>query len=174
MGTKRRGRLMGMALSQRGREALSVALDDEDVLQRYAAKVVTVPGSGCWWWTGAVSGRGHGRFWIGGGRVVIAHRFAWAMTCGVEALGEVSVLGLRCDNPLCQRVGSDHVVESSPIQNRREWAARRSLAGGALGDPRGARQRAVELRDLARADPARVAAHLQGQTLVCGEQPRLF
>lgn len=163
-----------MALSQRGREALSAALNDEDVLQRYAAKVVTVPCSGCWWWTGAVSGRGHGRFWIGGGKVVIAHRFAWAMTWGVDSLGEVSVLGHRCDNPLCQRVGPDHVVKSSPTENRREWAARRNLAGSALGDPRGSRQRAVELRDLARVDPARVAAHLRGQKLVCGEQPGLF
>lgn len=36
-------------------------------------------GPECRWWTGAVSGRGHGRFWIGG-HVMIAHR--WTVVRG--------------------------------------------------------------------------------------------
>ena len=62
-------------LDSAGLAALERALADPDVVARYAAKVVTVPRSECLWWTGAVSGRGHGRFWIAPGRVVIAHRF---------------------------------------------------------------------------------------------------
>jgi hypothetical protein len=40
------------------------------------------------------------------------------------------VLGHRCDNPLCQRVGEGHVVASSHAENRREWAIRLSMAMG--------------------------------------------
>ena len=67
---------------------------------------------------GAISARGHGRFWIGQidgaivdgvakrrDVVVIAHRFAWALEHGVDALEDVSVSGHRCDNPLCQQLG---------------------------------------------------------------------
>jgi hypothetical protein len=62
-----------------------------------------VPGVECRLWASAVSGRGHGRFWLArvGGRdvVVIAHRFAFALEHGVDALLGVPVLGHRCDNP---------------------------------------------------------------------------
>ena len=63
--------------------------------------------------------RGHGRFWYGPNRVVIAHRFALALTWGMEVLAGVSVVGRRCDNPLCQRVGPGHVVASTPAQTSR-------------------------------------------------------
>ena len=114
-----------------------------------------MPGSSCLWWTGAVSARGHGRFWLGesDGRdvVVIAHRFAWALEFVVEDLQGVPVLGHRCDNPLCQRTGtapdgSVHVQRSSPHQNAREWASRMH----ACGDSRGSRGRARSIRDLLR------------------------
>jgi hypothetical protein len=48
---------------------------------RCRAKVATVPGSECLWWTGAVAGRseregtdggGHGGFWYAPGRVIIS------------------------------------------------------------------------------------------------------
>jgi hypothetical protein len=92
-------------LSAAGLAALHRAVNDPATVERFRSKVVQVPGSQCLWWTGAVSGRGHGRFWFGRGRVVIAHRFAFALAYGVEALDQVRVLGHRCDNPLCQRVG---------------------------------------------------------------------
>lgn len=67
-------------LSEGSLALLSSAVADEQTAQRYLAKPRTVPGSRCRWWTGAVSARGHGRFWLGehDGRdvVVIAHRFA--------------------------------------------------------------------------------------------------
>ncbi len=126
-------------LGPTGGAALAGALADPEVVARWAAKVVQVPGSDCAWWTGAVSGRGHGRFWFGGGRVVVAHRFAFGLAHGAERLDAVRVLRHRCDNPLCQRIGPRHVVASSAVKNRREWVARRELTGSPLGDPRGAR-----------------------------------
>jgi hypothetical protein len=114
---------------------------------RWRAKIVTVEGSSCAWWTGAVSGRGHGRFWLSSGRVVVAHRFAFAVVHGVEAAAAVPVLGHRCDNPLCQRVGPGHVVASSYVENRREWAIRRGAPVLRWVIRAGPRQRARELRD---------------------------
>lgn len=93
---------------------------------------------------------------------------------GVAATAAVAVLGHRCDNPLCQRVGEGHVVASSHAENRREWAIRRGHSGSPLGDPRGSRQRARELRDLAREDPALVAAELARLRALYGEQLALW
>lgn len=161
-------------LGEAGLADLAAACADAAVVARWQGKIVTVEGSECLWWTGAVSGRGHGRFWIGSDRVVVAHRFAFALTRGVAATAAVPVLGHRCDNPLCQRVGPGHVVASSYVQNRREWAIRRKRAGSPLGDPRGSRSRARQLRDLARADPALVAADLARSRRMFGEQPPLW
>lgn len=173
---------MTAAVSQRGVRrldaaglaAVAVAVQDEDVVARFMARIVTVPGSECLWWTGAVSGRGHGRFWLAPGRVMIAHRFAFAVVCGVEALAMTRTLGHRCDNPLCQRIGTGHAVRSSALENRREWASRRRLAGNPLNDPRGPRRRARALRDLARSDPGAVAADLAQLRRVLGEQVPLW
>ena len=144
------------------------------MVDRYWSKIVAVPDSDCLWWTGAISGRGHGRFWYGSGRVIIAHRFGYALAHGVSVLDEVRVLGHRCDNPLCQRVGPGHLVASSATLNRREWALRRLLAGSPLTDPRGPRQRAQVLRNLARQDPAEVAADLNRIRRQTGEQLPLW
>ncbi|MBT9257724.1 hypothetical protein KMZ32_06235 [Phycicoccus sp. MAQZ13P-2] len=161
-------------LDDSGLRALAGALGRPEVVQRYRSKVVEVDGSGCWWWTGALSGRGHGRFWLGPQRVVIAHRFGYALVHGVQAVAAVPVLGHRCDNPLCQRVGPGHVVASSYVENRREWAIRKAISGSPLDDPRGSRARARELRDLARQDPALVAADLERLRALYGEQMALW
>ena len=105
---------------------------------------------------------------------MVAHRFAFALAYGVEEAARVPVLGHRCDNPLGPRVGPGHVVASSYADNRREWAIRREHAGSPLGDPRGARQRARELRDLARQDPALVAADLARLRRLYGQQLTLW
>lgn len=118
--------------------------------------------------------RARARFWLAAGRVVVAHRFAFALMHGTAALAAVEVLGHRCDNPLCQRVGPGRVVASSYVENRREWSARRDVIGSPLGDARGARRRARELRDLARIDPALAATDLARLRRVFGEQPELW
>ena len=173
-----------MPLAEAALHVLAAALRDPAVVARYQAMIVDVPGSSCRWWRGAVSGRGHGRFYVGtvaseatgaGDRelCVIAHRFGYALVYGASALNAVPVLGHKCDNPLCQRVAPDHVKPSSHAENRRAYLARRSLAGNPLGDARGARGRSRELRDLTRADPAAVAAE-QSRLLGLGLQLPLF
>jgi hypothetical protein len=88
------------------------AVADLAVLARYRAKVATVLGSECLWWTGAVAGRserertdggGHGRFWYAPSRVIVA----FAVMRGVDALAEARLLGHRCHNPLCQRIAPE-------------------------------------------------------------------
>ena len=96
--------MVARRLDSAGLDALSDALDDAGVLGRWRSKIVTVPGLGCAWWTGAISGRGHGRFYYAPGRVVIARLFAFGRVHGVDAMSGVPVLGHRCDSPLCQRV----------------------------------------------------------------------
>ena len=170
-------------LDDAGLAAVAAAIADPAVLARYRAKVATVPGSECLWWTGAVAGRserertdggGHGRFWYAPGRVIIAHRFAFAVMNGVDALAQARLLGHRCHNPLCQRIAPDHVVVSSAAQNRREWAVQRRLPYSPLADPRGPRRRARELRDLAREDPQLVADDLARLQELLGEQLTLW
>ncbi len=134
---------------------LRAAVTDVDTVGRFRSKLRRLDGYSCEWWTGAVSARGHGRFWLGRvdrrDVVVIAHRFAWALEFGVDALLEVPVLGHRCDNPLCQRLDSAHVRRSSHAENRREWAARRHTIGSPLRDGRGARGRVGAVRQALRA-----------------------
>lgn len=137
------------------------ALADLDVIDRYRDKLVDVPGSTCLWWTGAVSGRGHGRFWLGAGQVAIAHRFAYALRHGLPSLEEARLLGHRCDNPLCQRVDDGHVVRSSARENRLEWVSRRDHHDSPLADPRGPRVRAEALRAMARTDPFAVRDEIE-------------
>lgn len=170
-------------LDEDGRAALASGLGDPLVLARYRAKVTTVPGDECLWWTGAVasrsarertSGGGHGRFWLARGRVVIAHRFAFAVMHGLDALKDARLLGHRCDNPLCQRIAPGHVVVSSAAENRREWSIRRQLPDNPLADPRGPRRRARELRDMARTDPQLVADELARLRQLLGEQLTLW
>jgi hypothetical protein len=54
----------------------------------------------------------------------------------------------RCDNTLCQNPG--HWRASTRTENRAEWAARRHQLTGPLRDLRGARGRAVAIRNAVR------------------------
>ncbi|MDN4161882.1 MULTISPECIES: hypothetical protein [Nocardioides] len=135
-------------LDDAGLAAVAAAVADPAVLTRYRAKVATVPGTVCRLWTGAVAGRsererertdggGHGRFWYAPVRVIIAHRFAYAVMHGVDAPAKARLLGHRCHNPLCQRIASHHVVVSSAAQNRRERSVLRRLPYSPLADRAG-------------------------------------
>ena len=90
-----------MALAEAPMAVLATALRDPSLVARYQAKIVTVPGSDCRWWQGAVSGRGArpvlrrepgGRL-EGGERdvCVIAHRFGYALVYRAAALNLVPV-----------------------------------------------------------------------------------
>lgn len=81
-----------MPLADAPMAVLATAPRDPNVVMRYWAKIVTVPGSDCLWWQGAVSGRGHGRFHVamvatdsGGSErdlCIIAHRSASPSSMG--------------------------------------------------------------------------------------------
>lgn len=116
---------------------------------RYWGKVVLVPGSDCAWWTGAVADGGHGRFWLtsspaGRDVVVIAHRVAYALAYGNEALDAAPLLTHSCDNTLCQNV--EHLRPGTELSNAWEWAERRHRVGGPLRDVRGAAGRSRAAR----------------------------
>jgi hypothetical protein len=140
---------------------LRVAVADPVVVGRYWSHVRLDLDDRCWLWTGAISGKGHGRFQIASQRVVaadgapvrrtfvvIAHRFGYAVRNGVDSLLQVPLLAHWCDNPICQNPRCWR--ESNHRANGQDYARRRDVVRGALGDTRGSRGRARAVRDAAR------------------------
>lgn len=126
-------------------EDIADAVRSRHVTRRFLARLLVCPESDCVWWTGAISARGHGRFWLSDNRVIIAHRFAWAIAYGAKSLQDTPVLSHSCDNPLCQNVM--HLHPSSVAANTRAWATRRHNLSSHLADIRGVRGWTRELRD---------------------------
>ena len=134
--------------------------EDPDVIARSRAKLVPVTDRDCPWWTGAIRGRGHAPFWAAERRFLIAHRFAYALARGVDAVTKwmcwVTAATTRCVSAL-PRIGPRVDAPTEP-------------AGGGAGGgcwrkrrwpiPRGPRRCGRELRNLARSDPADEAAAL--------------
>src|SRR5450759_2817140 len=108
------------------------------------AKIVTVPGSECLWWRGAVSGRGHGRFYVGtvvavdpgeSGRdlCVIAHRFGYGSRRRHGPATKMAQSGVAealpgsprpTPNSAAGGVGLDRrVVAAGAVDARMEWLA---------------------------------------------------
>ena len=104
--------------SQVSQAVLAWALTDPDTVARYRQMIEVVPGWTCAWCTGALSGRGHGCFWLASvdGRdvAIIAHRFGFALEHGREELLAVPLLGHRCDNPLCQLIAPGTWCDPAP------------------------------------------------------------
>jgi len=164
---------------------LRAAVDDDAIVERYWSHVRIPSAAGCWLWTGAISGKGHGRFQIAahyqatatGTRtrqtfVVIAHRFGYALEYGVDALLDVPIVSHRCDNPLCQNPRCWR--ESNHRANGQEYAQRRYEVRGSLADQRGARGRARAVRDAARRGDDVSAAMFAGWLPVHRDQQELF
>lgn len=162
---------------------LITAANDPKTLTRYHAKITKLPETTCWLWTGAISGRGHGRFWIRDNIVVIAHRFAWILhqltphaAAGNESISLIwlpEVVTHTCDNPICQNPA--HLRAGTPTTNRREWSQRRTTPGSPLRDLRGAHGRALALRDAARSHHADIRTVLDaGLGEIDRHQPTLW
>ena len=136
-------------------------LASEVLVGRFRAKLRVLPGSDCVWWAGAISrNAGHGRFWLGPRRAVVAHRFAFALAEGFEALVGVEVLAHECDNPLCQRVGPGHVVASTRTRNQIDWIARGAVSAGNYIGPESSFDRSLVMRNLLQLDTGVAARHL--------------
>ncbi|MGI8697627.1 MAG: hypothetical protein ACR2J0_00540 [Mycobacteriales bacterium] len=116
---------------------LAWALDDAETVGRYRTKIVTVPGSGCRWWSGALSGRGHGRFWLasvdGRDLVVVAHRFGFGREHGVDELEAGEGVGAPLRQPT---VSGD--------RRRACGAVQRQGGPAGVGDAAGVGQRVVD------------------------------
>lgn len=157
---------------------LRAGLVDPGVVARYWAFVTPPTEQGCRLWTGAVSGRGHARFWVGrrsDGRdaVVLGHRFAWGLRYGYNHLAAVpAVRHYRCDNPLCQN--ADHLRAGTNADNAHDWATRRHTPGSPLRDTRGALGRARALRTAARNHTDLTEAADVGLSQLDRDQPPLL
>lgn len=148
---------------------------------RFWNKVVCAPGSGCWIFTGAISspdGYGRVNFTVGGQQFTVSsHRFALWVS-GVDISDDATVAEHRCNEPLCVRVGVDHLRESSRETN--VWYA--SASGGLRGPrpgldtgERGRYQRSLDVREAVRdgwdAEAYSLAACPRNNPL---DQPKLF
>ncbi len=122
--------------------AFRAAVKNPRTIERYEAKIHQT--DDCDWWIGAVSGNGHGRFWLSKNVTVISHRFGWALAHGADAALSVEVLAHVCDEPLCQ--DPDHLIATTNERNRAEWASRRRRLLSSLRDRRGGRGRALAIR----------------------------
>lgn len=127
---------------------LIAATKTPTVTDRYWSKIVRDDQTTCWIWTGALSGNGHGRFWIQHGLVVLAHRFRMAPQRWRRRRD-----ARQCDPQLRQPA----VPEPSTLprlahwsSNRVEYVQRRGTPTSPLRDVRGARGRALALREAAR------------------------
>lgn len=131
---------------------LSSALLDALLVERFWAKTMPEPNSGCWLWMFAVDEGGYGKFQItnhGAGPKqfhVRAHRFALALRLG-KWPGDYVLH--RCDNPCC--CNPDHLREGTQKENiadmdRRARRGRKPLSTYLRGD-----------KHPLRADPARAA-----------------
>jgi hypothetical protein len=124
-------------------------LDDADLLARYRASICWRGESRCAYWLGTISSSAHGKFRVGSHtddsrRVVTAHLLGYQAAHGVlpDALGDV-VIGHTCDEPSCQQPAHMEVITRA--ENDADYRARRHQ--WPLSDRRGARGRAVAIRD---------------------------
>ena len=172
-------------VSDRTVAALRHALEEQTVINRYLSHISSQQTRhGCRLWTGAVSSRGHGRFWIGSYTinqpngtskqrdiVVIAHRYGWALTYGLASLLKTEQVTHLCDEPLCQT--PEHWVAGTNSSNQADYHTRRRLIGSPLRDVRGSAGRAADLRHAARTNGDLDAAHRAGQPTADQLQPML-
>ncbi len=139
----------------------------------------------CWFWTGALSGSGHGRLRVPAhlcSRVVASHVYGYQLTYGALRITESGLPLIRhtCDNASCHRPG--HWLQGDEAANARDYRARAGDPFSPLRDKRGAggRARAVRAairqaqrdgRDVERAIRSAIEAGMPGvqQTLLFGD-----
>lgn len=166
-------------ISAAGAALLQAALVDPSVEARYRRHIAgSATATGCLFWTGAISGRGHARFWLvvlpdGRDVVVLGHRFGYGLRFGyTQLVAAPAVRHYRCDNPLCQNV--DHLRPGTNGDNAHDWATRRHTPGSPLRDTRGALGRARALRTAARNQTNLTEAADVGLSQLDRDQPPLI
>jgi hypothetical protein len=87
--------------------------------ERFDAKVIPEPNSGCHLWLGAVNNDGYGHFSVDG-KKVLAHRFAFARANGSIADG--LVIRHTCDVRCC--VNEQHLIPGTHADNANDKVVR--------------------------------------------------
>ena len=88
----------------------------DDLRRRFMAKVSPEPTSGCWLWTGGVSGVGYGMISVGKRVVIGAHRASWLLHRG--PIPEGMQLCHKCDVRCC--VNPDHLFVGTRSDNMQD------------------------------------------------------
>lgn len=84
------------------------------LMDRFLAKCIPEPMTGCWIWFGAHQPSGYGQLW-NGERPEQAHRIAYRLHCGEIPVG--AEIDHRCKNPWC--VNPVHLEAVSHAENIR-------------------------------------------------------
>lgn len=85
-------------------------------MERFEAKFIPEPNSGCWLWTASsFNKQGYGSFWDGE-RIRSAHRFSYTTFVGPIPNGHEVMH--RCDIPSC--VNPDHLTTGTPKDNTQD------------------------------------------------------
>ena len=102
-----------------------------DLIERFEAKFIPEPNSGCWLWTAATDGKGYGRFRVGSKtdgtrKSAIATRVSWKIYCG-DLPDDLCVLH-KCDNPYC--VNPDHLFLGTHTDNMQDCSRKNRTSKG--------------------------------------------
>lgn len=119
----------------------------EAARERFEAKYIPEPNSGCWLWFGANNKQGYGTFWCDG-KSHKAHRVSYQLERG-DLQPHLDLLH-RCDNPCC--VNPEHLKQGTTRDNVLDmWAKNRGTrsVGERNGNSRLLRAGVERIRDMA-------------------------
>lgn len=95
--------------------------------ERFEAKIIREPNSGCWLWAGSLDTGGYGLILaFNGGTAKTAHRISWELHRGPIPKG-IDVLH-KCDTPCCVR--PDHLTLGTHAENMADMVRKRRQARG--------------------------------------------